>query len=139
MGPVLIPTVYLWLVDELALRRGTWSIGAETKLGMRLFGALEIEEAVFFLATNILVVFGMAAFDQSLAVVYAFPDLFPAVPPSPSPLLMLQGYMVGPSKYDTARVEGIRDAVVRLRKKSRSFYLASAAFVGRLRIDLVLL
>jgi 15-cis-phytoene synthase/lycopene beta-cyclase len=139
MGPVFIPTVYLWIVDELALGRGTWFIETETKLGVRLFGALEIEEALFFLASNTLIVFGMAAFDHYLAVIHAFPDLFPVVPQSPSPAVVLQGCMADPSKYDMGRLEGIRDAVVRLQRKSRSFYLAGAAFVGRLRIDLVLL
>lgn len=37
------------------------------------------------------------------------------------------------------RITGLSQALVRLRKKSRSFYLASGVFQGRLRIDLILL
>ncbi|OTA56877.1 terpenoid synthase [Hypoxylon sp. EC38] len=81
--PIIVPTVYLWVVDELALGRGTWAIESGTKLGWRLWGSLELEEAIFFL--------------------------------------------------------GIREAIEILRRKSRSFYLASSVFPGRLRIDLVLL
>jgi 15-cis-phytoene synthase/lycopene beta-cyclase len=137
--PILIPTIYLWLVDELALGRGTWSIESGTKLGLCLFGVLEIEEATFFLVTNTLIVFGLATFDQYLAVIYAFPHLFPEVPQSPTPLMLLQGRFTGTDQYDMKRIDGILEAVQRLKAKSRSFYLASAAFTGRLRIDLVLL
>lgn len=137
--PVLIPTTYLWLVDELALGRGTWSIESGTKLGQCLFGVLEIEEATFFLVTNMLIVFGLATFDQYLAVIYAFPHLFPEVPNAPSPLMLLQGRFTGTSAYDMERIDGIKEAVGRLKKKSRSFYFASSVFTGRLRIDLVLL
>lgn len=137
--PVLIPTIYLWLVDELALGRGTWSIEHGTKLGKCLFGVLEIEEATFFLVTNMLIVFGLATFDQFLAVIYAFPHLFPEVPQAPSPLMLLQGRFKGSSSYDMERIDGIIEAVGRLKRKSRSFYFASSVFTGRLRIDLVLL
>lgn len=137
--PILIPTVYLWLVDELALGRGTWAIESGTKLGICIFGSLEIEEAVFFLATNVLVVLGLVAFDRGTAVVNTFPGLFPEVPATPSFSLVLEGVFTNPSKYDITRVRGLRDSVSRLKSKSRSFYLASSAFPGRLRIDLVLL
>ena len=40
--PVAIPTLYLWLCDAAALRRGTWVIERGTKLGLSLHG-LEIE------------------------------------------------------------------------------------------------
>ncbi len=137
--PILIPSVYLWLVDELALGRGTWAIESGTKLGIRVFGSLELEEAIFFLVSNTLVVLGLVAFDRGLAVVNTFPGLFPEVPSNPSFLLVLRGVFSNPDQYDIARVGGLRDAVKRLRKKSRSFYLASSAFPGRLRIDLMLL
>ena len=43
------------------------------------------------------------------------------------------------SRYDDARIKGLDEAVNRLRRKSRSFYLASATFPGPLRADLLLL
>jgi 15-cis-phytoene synthase/lycopene beta-cyclase len=138
-APIMIPTVYLWFVDEFALGRGTWSIESGTKLGWCLFGSLEVEEAVFFLVTNALIVFGLVAFDRGLAVLNTFPELFPEIPATASPLLVLKAVLINPSKYDMERVRGIREAVARLRRKSRSFYLASSVFPGRLRIDLVLL
>ena len=137
--PIGIPTLYLWVVDTLALRRGTWSIETGTKLGIQIWDGLEIEEAVFFLATNILIVFGLAAFDHALAIIISFPELFPEVPETPSPKILIKALLTDPSKYDWDRLEGMRQGVERLQKKSRSFYLASSTFSGRLRIDLILL
>ncbi|KAI8956609.1 Squalene/phytoene synthase-domain-containing protein [Daldinia sp. FL1419] len=139
IAPIVVPTVYLWVVDELALGRGTWAIESGTKLGWRLWGSLELEEALFFLLTNALIVFGLIAFDRGLAVLYTFPKLFPVVPETPSPRLLAKAVLLDPLKYDMVRVRGIGEAVQTLRRKSRSFYLASSVFPGRLRIDLVLL
>jgi 15-cis-phytoene synthase/lycopene beta-cyclase len=137
--PIALPTVYLWIVDTLALQRGTWTIESGTKLGVHLWVGLEIEEAIFFLATNTLIVFGLVAFDNALAILFAFPDLFPNVPPLPSPTLLVQALLTNTSEYDQSRIVGLQEAVGRLEKKSRSFYLASSVFSGRLRTDLILL
>lgn len=43
LWPIAVPTVYLWIVDTLALRRGTWVIETGTKLGFHLWPGLEVE------------------------------------------------------------------------------------------------
>ncbi len=53
------PTLYLWLVDGLAIRSGTWTINPQDTVGLDLFGVLPIEEATFFLVTNVLISFGI--------------------------------------------------------------------------------
>lgn len=137
--PIAIPTVYLWLVDELSLRSGIWTIEDGTKLGVSLFGSLDVEEALFFFLTNTLVVFGIAAFDQAAAACDAFPELFPR-PADDLPVRELLMARVCPtSRYDGRRVKAVREAVGRLSRKSRSFYIASSVFPGRVRIDLSLL
>ncbi|KUI55996.1 Bifunctional lycopene cyclase/phytoene synthase [Cytospora mali] len=137
--PIALPTLYLWIVDEMALQRGTWAIESGTKLGATVWGSLEVEEAVFFLATNVLIVFGLGAFDNALAIVDAFPDAFESAPECPSPMMLIQALIMTWSEERKRRIRGIQEAVVRLCRKSRSFYLASSTFAGRLRIDLVLL
>jgi 15-cis-phytoene synthase/lycopene beta-cyclase len=137
--PVALPTIYLWLVDTLALQRGTWAIESGTKLGRYLWPGLEVEEAVFFLVTNAMIVLGLVAFENAVAVLETFPSFFPELSDTPSPVLLVQGLTLDPAKYDNERIRGIQEAVVRLQKKSRSFYLASSVFSGRLRIDLILL
>jgi lycopene cyclase domain-containing protein len=56
---ILTPTLFLSAVDILAIRAGTWSISPEQTLGLHLPGGLPLEEAAFFLVTNVLVAFGL--------------------------------------------------------------------------------
>ncbi|KAF2265413.1 Lycopene beta-cyclase [Lojkania enalia] len=137
--PILLPTLYLWLVDTLALKRGTWVISTNTKLGLYVWDHLEIEEAIFFLLTNTLIVFGQIAFDNALSILYTFPRTFHELPVLPSPYLLVRALLHPASKYDEGRIQGLQDAVQRLRKKSRSFFLASFTFQGQIRTDLLLL
>jgi lycopene beta-cyclase len=55
---ILPMTIYLSLVDSLAITSGTWTIALSQSTGY-FVGSLPIEEAVFFLLTNMLVGFGM--------------------------------------------------------------------------------
>lgn len=137
--PIAIPTLYLWIVDTLSLNRGTWVINHGTKFGSHLWDGLDIEEAFFFLVTNTLIVFGQIAFDNALCVLYTFPHLFPDPSPLPSPATLMRAITTPASKYDEDRIIGLQEAVARLKKKSRSFYLASSTFQGQLRMDLLLL
>lgn len=41
--PIVAPTLYLWIVDTLALRRGTWVIESGTKLEWHIWDGLEVE------------------------------------------------------------------------------------------------
>jgi lycopene cyclase domain-containing protein len=55
----LIPaTVYLCVADGLAIGSGTWTIDPAQTTGLHI-GPLPLEEGIFFLMTNTLVVFGM--------------------------------------------------------------------------------
>ncbi|RBR25649.1 uncharacterized protein FIESC28_01612 [Fusarium coffeatum] len=135
--PIALPTVYLWVVDTFALRRGTWSITSGTKYGVVLWDGLDIEEAVFFLLTNTLIVFGLIANDNTLAILDTFPEHFPKNKGLPTLGLVVRALLLPQEKYDQERISGLVSAVDLLRKKSRSFYLASGAFEGRLRIDLI--
>lgn len=56
----LVPaTLYLSAADSLAIRAGTWTIAPDQSLGIYLGGVLPIEEFVFFLLTNTLLVLGV--------------------------------------------------------------------------------
>ena len=52
-------SVYLGLMDSLAIRAGTWTIDPAQSLNIFLGGALPVEEFVFFLMTNMLITFGI--------------------------------------------------------------------------------
>jgi lycopene cyclase domain-containing protein len=72
---VAVPTLYLWMADAIALRLGIWRISETQTVGIR-FGPLPLEEAAFFLATNLLVVQGLTLF--------LHPVRKPAARPSPA-------------------------------------------------------
>lgn len=58
---VAVPTLYLWVADATAIGAGIWTISERYTLGV---GApwLPLEEAIFFLVTNLLVVQGLILF-----------------------------------------------------------------------------
>jgi lycopene beta-cyclase len=57
----LLPvTLYLSLADTLAIGSGTWTIDPAQSLQIYLGGVLPVEEFIFFLMTNVLLVFGTA-------------------------------------------------------------------------------
>jgi lycopene beta-cyclase len=58
---VMVPTLYLWIADRIAIGAGIWSIAPQYTTGLHLFG-LPMEEALFFLVTNLLVVQGVLLF-----------------------------------------------------------------------------
>lgn len=58
LAAILVPTVYLCIADAFAIMNGIWTIADGTSLGIGI-GPLPIEEAVFFLLTNALVVQGV--------------------------------------------------------------------------------
>lgn len=58
---IIIPSVYLWFADAIAINLEIWTISTKFTTGIKIFN-LPIEEAIFFLATNIMVVQGLKLF-----------------------------------------------------------------------------
>jgi lycopene cyclase domain-containing protein len=58
IASILPPTLYLWLVDALAIRSGTWTIDPAQTVGLKV-GVLPLEEMIFFLMTNLIICFGV--------------------------------------------------------------------------------
>ena len=58
---ILPITVYLWLADLYAINNHIWMISKDYTTGFHILG-LPIEEAIFFLVTNIMVVQGLCLF-----------------------------------------------------------------------------
>jgi lycopene cyclase domain-containing protein len=59
LPPALVTSAWLVAADHLAIRAGVWEFGEGKHLGIYL-GAVPLEEALFFLVTNLLVVLGLA-------------------------------------------------------------------------------
>src|SRR5271166_479318 len=59
---VLLPTLYLTVIDSVALHFGTWAISPLQSLNIFLPLGVPIEEAIFFLVSNMLIIQGMILF-----------------------------------------------------------------------------
>ncbi len=55
---IALPTLWLWMADRIAIGVEIWWISPTFTTGIKPFG-LPLEEALFFLVTNVLVVFGI--------------------------------------------------------------------------------
>ncbi|KAJ3129218.1 hypothetical protein HK098_002202 [Nowakowskiella sp. JEL0407] len=70
---ILIPTIYLAYVDQIAIRDRIWVIEEPTCTGITMrvigLGDLPVEEFFFFLVTNCMVVCGYFAFERGESVI----------------------------------------------------------------------
>ncbi|KAF8309327.1 terpenoid synthase, partial [Clavulina sp. PMI_390] len=142
--PIIIPTLFLWVVDTLALHRGTWVIESGTKHEWHLWMNLDFEEALFFVLTNIQVTFGQIAFDKCYNLVLAHNITNPSDVRSLSlskPVTWLYLIKQAISPEMTRNIHGAIDRLIKaqgvLKGKSRSFSIASSVFEGTLRVDLI--
>lgn len=62
-----MPTLYLWVADRIALALGIWHISDRFTTGLA-HGGLPLEEALFFVVTNLLVVQGLILMLHTLGV-----------------------------------------------------------------------
>ena len=58
------PTLYLWVADRIAIGLGIWDITDATRTGAEIVG-LPVEEALFFLVTNLMVAQGLVMLEPS--------------------------------------------------------------------------
>jgi len=78
---LLVPTLYYWVIDRLAIGMGIWVISDTHTVGISLLG-LPLEEALFFLMTNIFVIQGIVLYMWLLdcyerGAISNLSDLFP--------------------------------------------------------------
>lgn len=107
---IAVPTVYLCIVDTVALRAGTWHITERTSTGIFVWTDLPLEEGLFFLVTNTLLVCGMSAFERSFAVIDTFGDILAGTAYGASTLTRQQGEGTGIQQDDRQTEKGLNGA-----------------------------
>lgn len=65
MEAAVVPSVYLWVTDRIAIGMGTWVISETHTVGIAPFG-LPIEEMLFFLSASVMTVIGLVLFEWVL-------------------------------------------------------------------------
>lgn len=98
-------------------------------------------EALFFLMTNVMIVFGIITMDHALAIAEYDVIISNSVDRHrPSFSQIFCSYMSGQRRsFDTRFLKGLNAAIEKLSQKSQNMYLGSAMFNDRLRIDLIML
>lgn len=131
LASILIPSLYLWIVDSIAIRAGTWHINERTSLELFVWDGLPIEEAIFFLVTNTMVVLGCTGFDLAFSIVYTYNRTLDFSFASLCRALL--------QSRDEQVVDDLAECVRVLRKGSSSFYTSSFFFNEAVRRDLIVL
>ncbi len=67
---MLPPTVYLWLLDWVAISNGVWQLDPDQTTGLALAG-LPLEEMLFFLITNLIITCGVVLMVSEVSYVRA--------------------------------------------------------------------
>lgn len=133
---VLVPTVYLCYVDVIALRARVWHINEATSLEVFLVDDLPLEEILFFVVTNVIVVLGSSAFDKSKAVIdtyYKEPFVVGSVVSMRERFvkyikMMMAGSLSDESQMDPQIIDDLELCIEVLDEASKSFSLAANLF-----------
>lgn len=106
----------------------------------RDFAKFHHREALFFLLTNMMIVFGIAVSDFAIALTYGRLASSPGTINTPlSYYHVLHDFVRLPHTLNDDFVASIDESVCRLAISSQSMYIGSAMFQGPLRIDLIML
>lgn len=74
---IVVPTVYLCWVDRIALRDNVWRVNEATSLNVFVVDDLPLEETLFFLLTNVIVVLAVTSYDKARGMMETFTSEFP--------------------------------------------------------------
>lgn len=74
---IVVPTLYLCWLDQIALKEKVWHINETTSLNVFVAEDLPLEEALFFFVSNLLIVLGANAFDKSQGMMDTYTASFP--------------------------------------------------------------
>ncbi|KAI8991654.1 Lycopene beta-cyclase [Mycotypha africana] len=149
---IIVPTVFLCWVDTVAIGAGTWDISLRTSTGKMVLPHLPVEEFMFFLLINTVLVFATCAIDRTQAIIHLYKvdryqhqhrdqvsekrtskAFFQQISEMTKAFCLLDQMLNSGATQDLAVSWNI------LRDASKSFYTASAVFPCHIRQDLGIL
>jgi len=74
---IVVPSLYLCWIDQLALKENVWHINEETSLNIFIVDDLPIEEAFFFFVVNTIIVLAGTCFDKASGVTETYTSEYP--------------------------------------------------------------
>lgn len=127
---IAVPTLYLCWVDRIALGHGVWHIGERTSLNVFVADGLPVEECLFFLIANVMVVLGGMAFDKSRGLADTYPSEFPLRYSATWSYnrQSMRAFVTAECDMPPGPVRDIRQCLNVLKTASNSFNIASFVF-----------
>ncbi|XP_050422717.1 uncharacterized protein LOC126834665 [Adelges cooleyi] len=138
---VVVPTLYLCWVDQIALKDNVWHINEKTSLKIFLAEDLPFEECLFFLITNVIIVLGGFAFDKAYGMSDTYTVEFPCRFGMNSSYFsqQMRAFATAECNMPALVASDIRQCLDVLKKASKSFNVASFVFPPGIRLDLMIL
>ncbi|CAO3639866.1 unnamed protein product [Cunninghamella blakesleeana] len=148
---ITLPTLYLCWVDKMAIRAGTWHISEKTSTQIMVVPHLPIEEFLFFLLINVVLVFSTCAIDRAYAVLHLYQSESPSSSfkqqhdfTSLSSFLITMKHLTwafcqSDQQLNALPLNDLQTTWTILKHGSASFYTASTVFPTQVRQDLGIL
>ncbi|KAI8333874.1 Lycopene beta-cyclase [Chlamydoabsidia padenii] len=141
---IFVPTVYLCWVDKVAIAAGTWHISERTSTRKMLVPNLPVEEALFFLMINVVLVFATCATDRAYAILHLYrrgssaqdQKLHQQEPFWTTFMDLFRAFCLSDHQLDHQPLDDLRTTWNILKEGSASFYTASAVFPVNSRQDM---
>lgn len=122
-------------MEHIALGAGTWYLSERASTHRLLGSTLPLEEAMFFLLVNTVLVFASCAIDRAYAVIH----LYRHGPPNElrcTAVNLLKAFCLSDQQLDPQPLDDLQHIWRILKDGSASFYTASAVFPSSARQDL---
>ncbi|XP_044011143.1 bifunctional lycopene cyclase/phytoene synthase-like [Aphidius gifuensis] len=138
---IIIPTLYLWRVDQIALKDNVWHINEKMSLNIFPIDDLPIEEALFFFLTNLFIVMGVHCCDKARGIIDTYTQQFPIKFNIKWNFIcqMFRAFLISEYSLSSIVVDDIKNSANVLSIASKSFNTAGYFFQTGIRLDLTIL
>lgn len=127
---IVVPTLYLCWVDQLALKENIWHINENTSLNIFVIDDLPLEEALFFFVVNFIIVLAGTAVDKASGVIETYTLEYPQRFSINWKCIRQLFWAFARSEYHMSPTvtEDIKESINVLTEASKSFTTASFLF-----------
>lgn len=138
---VVVPTLYLCWVDQLALKENIWHINKKTILNIFVAEDLPLEETFFFFVSNIIIVLAGTCFDKAHGMMETYTLEYPQRFSISWAFIRQLFWAFASSEYNMPQIvtEDIKISIDIIKVASKSFNTASFLFQSGIRLDLIIL
>lgn len=138
---IVVPTLYLCWIDQVALKENVWIINEKTSLNIFAIEDLPIEEAFFFLIVNVIIVLAVTCFDKARGVMETYTLEYPLRFCMSWEFIcqMFWAFATSECNMQQSVTRDIKESIDILTVASKSFTTASFLFQSGIRLDLIIL